>query len=96
MSKPRFSLASSILFILWTDDYKPSGALFLLSKWYTRYAAIWYLFSHVMMYLTGREELGLRTALFYCGNLMSNAFGGLLAAGILNGMGGKLGQVAWR
>ena len=53
-------------------------------------------FSAIMTYLTGREELGLRTALFYCGNLMSNAFGGLLAAGILNGMGGKLGQAAWR
>ncbi|KAF8515446.1 major facilitator superfamily domain-containing protein [Gautieria morchelliformis] len=54
------------------------GALFLLSKWYTR------------------KELGLRTAMFYCGNLMSNAFGGLLAAGILNGMDGVLGQAAWR
>ncbi|KAF8586689.1 MFS general substrate transporter [Ramaria rubella] len=54
------------------------GALFLLSKWYTR------------------KELGLRTAILYCGNLMSNAFGGLMAAGILNGMDGKLGQAAWR
>lgn len=54
------------------------GALFLLSKWYTR------------------KELGLRTAILYCGNLMSNAFGGLIAAGILNGMEGKMGQAAWR
>ncbi|KAF8515448.1 MFS general substrate transporter [Gautieria morchelliformis] len=54
------------------------GALFLLSKWYTR------------------KELGLRTAILYCGNLMANAFGGLLAAGILNGMDGILGQAAWR
>lgn len=54
------------------------GALFLLSKWYTR------------------KELGLRTAILYCGNLMSNAFGGLLAAGILSGMDGKLGKAGWR
>ena len=43
-----------------------------------------------------RKELGLRTAIFYCGNLMSNAFGGLMAAGILSGMQDKLGQAAWR
>ncbi|EUC56277.1 MFS general substrate transporter [Rhizoctonia solani AG-3 Rhs1AP] len=71
------------------------GALFLLSKWYKR------------------NELGLRTAILYCGNyrnilnnsttnhfpegnLSSNAFGGLLAAGILDGMQGKLGHSAWR
>ncbi|KAG9083218.1 hypothetical protein FRC07_013978, partial [Ceratobasidium sp. 392] len=71
------------------------GALFLLSKWYKR------------------DELGLRTAILYCGkvllssrvvpgpfsvvgNLSSNAFGGLLAAGILDGMQGKLGHSAWR
>jgi MFS family permease len=54
------------------------GALFLLSKWYTR------------------KELGLRTAILYVGNLTSNGLGGLLAAGILNGMQGKLGQAAWR
>jgi len=43
-----------------------------------------------------RKELGLRTSIFYCGNLISNAFGGLMAAGILNGMQNKLGQAAWR
>ncbi|KAF8685035.1 MFS general substrate transporter [Rhizoctonia solani] len=43
-----------------------------------------------------REELGLRTAILYCGSLSSNAFGGLLAAGILDGMEGKLGHAAWR
>ncbi|KAL5637257.1 hypothetical protein ACGC1H_001037 [Rhizoctonia solani] len=43
-----------------------------------------------------RNELGLRTAILYCGNLSSNAFGGLLAAGILDGMQGKLGHAAWR
>ncbi|KAB5592962.1 hypothetical protein CTheo_3597 [Ceratobasidium theobromae] len=43
-----------------------------------------------------REELGLRIAILYCGSLSSNAFGGLLAAGILDGMEGKLGHAAWR
>lgn len=54
------------------------GALFLLSKWYTK------------------KELGLRTAILFCGNLSSNAFGGLLAAGVLDSMQGKLGYAAWR
>jgi len=54
------------------------GALYLLSKWYTR------------------KELGLRTAILYCGSLASNAFGPLIAAGILDGMEGKLGHPAWR
>ncbi|EKM59840.1 uncharacterized protein PHACADRAFT_115106 [Phanerochaete carnosa HHB-10118-sp] len=54
------------------------GALFLLSKWYTR------------------NELGMRTALLSCGSLISNAFGSLIASGILDGMQGKLGHAAWR
>ncbi|KAL7282267.1 MFS general substrate transporter [Trametes coccinea BRFM310] len=43
-----------------------------------------------------RSELGTRTALLYCGNIISNAFGALIASGILDGMGGKLGRAAWR
>lgn len=43
-----------------------------------------------------REELGLRTAILYCGNIISNAFGALMASGILSGMQGKLGHAAWR
>jgi hypothetical protein len=43
-----------------------------------------------------RSELGLRTALLSCGILISNAFGSLMASGILNGMQGKLGHAAWR
>lgn len=54
------------------------GALFLLSKWYTR------------------KELGVRTAMLSCGSLISNAFGSLMASGILSGMEGKLGHAAWR
>ncbi|KAH9927209.1 MFS general substrate transporter [Epithele typhae] len=43
-----------------------------------------------------RSELGLRTAVLFCGSLISNAFGSLIASGILNGMEGKLGHAAWR
>ncbi|KAF9452505.1 MFS general substrate transporter [Macrolepiota fuliginosa MF-IS2] len=43
-----------------------------------------------------RNELGLRTAILYCGNIISNAFGSLMASGILSGMEGKLGHAAWR
>ncbi|KAH9977701.1 MFS general substrate transporter [Lactifluus volemus] len=43
-----------------------------------------------------RSELGLRTALLSCGILISNAFGSLIASGILSRMQGKLGHAAWR
>ena len=43
-----------------------------------------------------RSELGVRTAILYCGNIISNAFGALIASGILDGMEGKLGHAAWR
>ncbi|KAF9075884.1 MFS general substrate transporter [Rhodocollybia butyracea] len=43
-----------------------------------------------------REEVGRRTAILYCGNLISNAFGSLIASGILSGMQGTLGHAAWR
>lgn len=43
-----------------------------------------------------REELGLRTTILYCGNLSSNAFGNLIASGVLSNMQGTLGHAAWR
>ncbi|KAH9849971.1 MFS general substrate transporter [Lenzites betulinus] len=43
-----------------------------------------------------RNELGMRTAILSCGSLISNAFGSLIASGILDGMEGKLGHAAWR
>ncbi|EGN93087.1 hypothetical protein SERLA73DRAFT_98475 [Serpula lacrymans var. lacrymans S7.3] len=43
-----------------------------------------------------RDEIGLRTAILYCGNIISNAFGSLIASGILGGMNGVLGHQAWR
>ena len=38
----------------------------------------------------------MRTAVLSCGSLISNAFGSLIASGILDGMQGKLGHSAWR
>ncbi|KZT13065.1 MFS general substrate transporter [Laetiporus sulphureus 93-53] len=43
-----------------------------------------------------RSELGARTAILYGGNIISNAFGSLIASGILDTMQGKLGRAAWR
>ncbi|EMD33116.1 hypothetical protein CERSUDRAFT_118171 [Gelatoporia subvermispora B] len=54
------------------------GAIYLLSRWYTR------------------RELAFRSAILYGGLLISNAFGSLMAAGILSNMEGKLGIRAWR
>ncbi|THH30870.1 hypothetical protein EUX98_g3336 [Antrodiella citrinella] len=54
------------------------GAIYLLSRWYTR------------------KELAFRSAILYGGLLISNAFGSLMAAGILSNMDGKMGIRAWR
>ncbi|KAJ0119630.1 MFS general substrate transporter [Diaporthe amygdali] len=43
-----------------------------------------------------RKELALRTAFLYSGSLVSGAFGGLIAAGIVEGMGGLAGLSAWQ
>lgn len=43
-----------------------------------------------------KDEYGLRTCLLYCGSLISNALGPLIAAGILGGMEGEANIRAWR
>ena len=43
-----------------------------------------------------RAELNKRFAFFYAGPALSNMFGGLLAAGVLNGLEGKAGLAGWR
>ncbi|KAK1923183.1 major facilitator superfamily domain-containing protein [Papiliotrema laurentii] len=43
-----------------------------------------------------KDELSLRYTILYCGNLISNAFGSLIAAGVLRNMKGVLGHAAWR
>lgn len=48
-----------------------------------------------VLYCT-RSEIGVRMAFFYCGSISSNAFGALLASGILKAMKGAMGRAAWR
>ncbi|KAJ7069337.1 MFS general substrate transporter [Mycena amicta] len=43
-----------------------------------------------------KKELAFRSAILYCGLLISNAFGALIAAGILGRMEGVRGVRAWR
>ncbi|CZR65616.1 related to nicotinamide mononucleotide permease [Phialocephala subalpina] len=43
-----------------------------------------------------RKEMQLRVTLLNAGNLLAQAFGGLIAAGVLGNMEGKLGIRAWR
>lgn len=43
-----------------------------------------------------RKELTLRNAILFGGNLISNAFASLVAAGVLSNMEGTLGHAAWR
>ncbi|RSH89851.1 hypothetical protein EHS25_001837 [Saitozyma podzolica] len=43
-----------------------------------------------------RRELTLRNAILFGGNLISNAFSSLVAAGVLSNMNGVLGHAAWR
>ncbi|PSN60698.1 retrograde regulation protein 2 [Corynespora cassiicola Philippines] len=43
-----------------------------------------------------RQELPSRIAIFYSGYTLSSAFGGLIAAGIVNGMEGLGGYPSWR
>ncbi|ORY28124.1 putative tartrate transporter [Naematelia encephala] len=43
-----------------------------------------------------RRELTYRNALLFAGNLISNAFSSLVAAGVLSNMDGTLGHPAWR
>ncbi|KAJ6088357.1 hypothetical protein N7486_009618 [Penicillium sp. IBT 16267x] len=43
-----------------------------------------------------RRELTTRNAILFCGNLISNAFSSLVAAGVLSNMQGVLGHAAWR
>ncbi|KAJ5614022.1 hypothetical protein N7528_007676 [Penicillium herquei] len=57
------------------------------------------LFPGAVYYLSSwytKREIGVRMALLICGILLSNAFAGLISAGILSGMGGVAGLAAWR
>lgn len=69
----------------------------MISKWYDILICIF--LTNDLLHMINRytrKELGLRTSILYCGNLISNAFGNLIAAGVLDNMEGKLGHAAWR
>ncbi|ETN41509.1 uncharacterized protein HMPREF1541_03445 [Cyphellophora europaea CBS 101466] len=56
-------------------------------------------FPGVLFYLSKwytKEELNLRMSIFYSGSLVSGAFGNLIAAGILNGLGHARGLSPWQ
>ncbi|PCH35555.1 MFS general substrate transporter [Wolfiporia cocos MD-104 SS10] len=52
--------------------------------------------SYAPFQIPSNMELAFRGAIFLSGLLISNAFGSLIAAGILGGMQGKRGIAAWR
>lgn len=99
LNSARYSFTGALLtrfFLGFVEAAFFPGALFLLSKW-----SVGYLLSLRMIHIKiddryKRDEIGLRTAILYCGNIISNAFGALLASGILGGMNGALGHAAWR
>ncbi|KAJ3484028.1 hypothetical protein NLI96_g5907 [Meripilus lineatus] len=75
------------------------GTMYLLSRWYTRRVSdplSSQIASTDLEVGIGYQELAFRSALLYSGFLLSNAFGSLMAAGILSGMEGKRGIRAWR
>ncbi|KAL5520893.1 hypothetical protein ACEPAF_2896 [Sanghuangporus sanghuang] len=60
------------------------GAVYLLSRWC--------ILARFVLF----EELALRASVLYSGSLVANAFGSMMAAGILSGMEGKQGIRGWR
>lgn len=47
-------------------------------------------------YFYKKEEMATRTAILFSGSIISNAFSGLISAGILSGMKGKAGLDSWQ
>ncbi|TCD66551.1 hypothetical protein EIP91_001272 [Steccherinum ochraceum] len=78
VSKNYAGLLATRIFVGFPEAAFYPGAIYLLSRWYTR------------------KELAFRSAILYGGLLISNAFGSLMAAGILSNMEGKMGIRAWR
>ncbi|KNZ81074.1 hypothetical protein J132_03064 [Termitomyces sp. J132] len=63
------------------------GAVYLLSRWYIK---------KVHPLIIDIQELAFRSAILYSGLLIANAFGNLIAAGILSRMEGVRNIRAWR
>ncbi|KAH0583252.1 hypothetical protein H2248_011130 [Termitomyces sp. 'cryptogamus'] len=70
------------------------GVSYLLSRWYTKKVIANSCKNPT--HGTTLQELAFRFAILYSGQLISNAFGALMAAGILENMEGKRGFRAWR
>lgn len=86
----------AIRFFLGFVEGRPSSN-FTSRVWLTENQAAY--FPGCLFYLScwyTRKELAFRSAILYSGSLISGAFAGLIAAGITQGMDGKLGLPAWR
>lgn len=70
----------------------------MLSKWYTKKEIAVSGSCHAVFPRPNAQSFleQLRYTIMFCGNLISNAFGALIAAGILANMEGVLGHRAWR
>ena len=69
------------------------------TKFYANHLTEAPFFPGVLFYLSKwytKEELNLRMSIFYSGSLVSGAFGNLIAAGILNGLGHARGLSPWQ
>ncbi|KAN0097392.1 Major facilitator superfamily domain containing protein [Tylopilus felleus] len=97
MSGTRFNTLISILYVGYVLMQTPSQ-IAKPSVYLSGGMSLW----GVISFGTGisqrytRNELGLRMAILICGSSVSNAFGSLVASGILSLMDGALGIPAWR
>ncbi|KAH9826511.1 Aminotransferase [Teratosphaeria destructans] len=51
---------------------------------------------YILSVFYNRKEMATRISIMYSGNVLANAFAGLIAAGVFDGMGGSLGLPGWR
>lgn len=82
------------LISFWEANHSPQGVLFYLSVCAIKPRSQTSLTIQQKWYT--KKELNLRMSIFYSGALLAGAFGNLIAAGILDGLGGKRGISAWR
>lgn len=102
-SIPRPSLYISIVMLLWGMISTLSGVAtsftgLVLIRFFLGFVEAAFLPGALMILSKWytRRELTVRNAILFCGNLISNAFSSLIAAGILSNMQGVLGHAAWR
>ncbi|KAF2768361.1 MFS general substrate transporter [Teratosphaeria nubilosa] len=51
---------------------------------------------YILSIFYNRKEMATRISIMYSGNVLANAFAGLIAAGVFDGMGGAQGLAGWR